>query len=172
MSHGPGVAGEHALTTLFRSDAARTSRAFCDQSHCRHGAQPERTNLLRATDSTLHDIIFRFVAPAATSASLSLREAAGPKQHRRPGRSRRASRPLVSDRPGPLLGPALLRTGLAPFNASGSSKLPRPVDDGALRSAPCRGRVVRRSTHPGQWPRRLVCPLVLSWSSSSSPRLT
>jgi hypothetical protein len=33
-------------------------------------------------------------------------------------------------------------------------------------------RFVRRSTHPGRWPRRLVCPLVLSWSSLSSSRFT
>ena len=33
-------------------------------------------------------------------------------------------------------------------------------------------RVVRRSTHHGQWPSRLVCPLVEGSSSSSSSRLT
>jgi cation diffusion facilitator family transporter len=48
---------------------------------------------------------------------------ANPTQPRLP--RRRGSRgewPLLSDRPGQLLGPALLRTGRAPFNASGSSR--------------------------------------------------
>ena len=35
-----------------------------------------------------------------------------------------------------------------------SRAIPRPT----IR--PSSGRVVRRSTHPGHWPRRLVCPLV------------
>ena len=42
----------------------------------------------------------------------------------------------MSDRPDPLLGPALLRTGLAPFNASGSSKPRRSDSNYVLRSAP------------------------------------
>ena len=65
-----------------------------------------------------------------------------------------------SDRPGALRRRALLRTGLATPHRirlkqrPPSRAIPRPT----IR--PSRGRVVRRSTHPGRWPRRLVCPLV------------
>jgi hypothetical protein len=61
-------------------------------------------------------------------------EAALPSQAKAPARL-----PLLSDRPDPLLGPALLRTGLAPFNASGSSKPRRSDSNYVLRSAPGSG---------------------------------
>jgi hypothetical protein len=72
-----------------------------------------------------------------------------------------------SDRPGALRRRALLRTGLATFTASGSSNLRRVGQSQGLRSVHQSGRVVRRSTHPGRWPRRLVCPLVRVSSLSS-----
>jgi hypothetical protein len=82
--------------------------------------------------------------------------------------------PLRSDRPGALRRRALLRTGLATFAASGSSNLRRVGQSQDLRSVHQSGRVVRRSTHPGRWPRRLVCPLVRvsSWSSVDGGHLT
>ena len=80
--------------------------------------------------------------------------------------------PLV-DRPDPLLGPALLRTGLAPFNASGSSKPRRSDSNYVLRSAPG-GGAGRPQVHS---PRPMVAASSLSIgcgrvSSSLSSRLT
>jgi hypothetical protein len=65
----------------------------------------------------------------------------------------------VSGRPGALRRRAPLRTGRAPFNASGSSKTRKVGRSGALRSArSAAGRPRVRSPRPRS--RRLTCPLV------------
>ncbi len=76
-------------------------------------------------------------------------------------RSRSATHPGMPDRPDPLLGPALLRTGRAPFNASGSSKQGRFVDRRAQRAVPRRGLDRPQVHSPRPVVGRLVCPLVL-----------
>ena len=70
--------------------------------------------------------------------------------------------PVLSDRPYPLLGPVLLRTGLAPLNASGSSKPRRSADRLAQRSESDRPQVHSPRPEVG----RLVCPLVEGSSSN------
>jgi hypothetical protein len=59
-----------------------------------------------------------------------------------------------------LSAPGPPKNRLATFTASGSSNLRRVWQSRGLRSVHRNGRVVRRSTHPGDWPQRLVCPLV------------
>jgi hypothetical protein len=89
---------------------------------------------------------FCFVAHAATTATQLLQLAAGPKQEQGEPPITVARCPLVSGRPGASRRRAPLRTGRAPFNASGSSKPRRSVGDYALRSVPV-GETVRPQVH-------------------------
>ena len=95
------------------------------------------------------------------SCRLPLRLIAGPKEKRRRGRLPTPRWLVVADRPDPLLGPALLRTGLAPFNASGSSKPRRSDSNYVLRSAP-RSGAGRPQVHS---PRPMVAASSLSIGS-------
>jgi hypothetical protein len=62
------------------------------------------------------------VADGGTSAWLPFCSIPDQQQQCGPRRTHRLARLLMSDRPGALPRPALLRTGRAPFNASGSSR--------------------------------------------------
>jgi len=104
---------------------------------------------------------FCFVAAGEPRRGLPLRPAGDPEQKSAEARTGDARWLGPSDRPDPLLGPALLRTGLAPFNASGSSKPRRSDSNHVLRSAPDSGAGRPQVHSPGRWSRRLVCPLVL-----------